>query len=122
MSDKWQALHNFWSGFGIPAYDQATVPDDAVMPYITYTALVAPFENATLLTGDIWYNSTRWDEISQKADQIALALKGHKLLPIRTKEYLMLTQGSPFAQRLYDTDDRVKRIHINVMGEFLTQY
>ena len=120
MSDSWQALHNFWSGFGIPAYDQATVPDDAVMPYITYTALVAPFENTVLLTGDIWYNSTRWDTISQKANEIATALSGYKLLNVRTNEYVMLTQGSPFAQRLYDTNDSVKRIHINITGEFFT--
>ena len=122
MSDKWQVLHNFWSSYGIPAYEQASVPDDAVMPYITYTGLVAPFENTVLLTGDVWYNSSRWDTISQKADEIALSLRGHKLLRINTDEYLMLAQGSPFAQRMYDTNDAVKRIHINVMGEYFTHY
>lgn len=122
MSDKWQTLHNFWSGFGIPAYDQASVPDNAVMPYITYTAVTAPFENVILISGDIWYNSSSWGAISQKADDIGRELKGHKLMRVNTKEYLMLAQGSPFAQRIYDTDDTVKRVHINVMGEYLTYF
>lgn len=122
MADKWQTLHNFWSGFGIPAYDQASVPDDAVMPYITYTAVTAPFENTILISGDIWYNSTSWSAVSQKADDIGRELKGHKLMRVNTKEFLMLVQGSPFAQRIYDTDDTVKRVHINVMGEYLTYF
>ena len=27
--DKWKALQSFWESFDIPAYDEATVPDDA---------------------------------------------------------------------------------------------
>ena len=31
-----QALHKFWSGFDLPAYDETTVPVQASTPYITY--------------------------------------------------------------------------------------
>lgn len=120
--DPWQVLHGFWSEFNIPAYDQASVPDDAVMPYITYTAVVSPFENTVLLTGDIWYNSTSWSDVSKKASDIAKALEGYAIRPIREKEFLLLTAGTPFAQRIYDEDDRVKRVHINITGEYLTYY
>lgn len=117
--DKWQTLHDFWSSFGIPAYDTASVPDDAVMPYITYTALTAPFEITTLLTADIWYRSTAWNGISNKADEIGADVGIGKLISLQDgKQYIYLAQGSPFAQRIYDTDETVKRVRINLMGEF----
>ena len=34
--DKSQALNTFWNSFGIPAYDEYTVPDGTSIPYITY--------------------------------------------------------------------------------------
>ena len=34
-------LKRFFSGFGLPAYQEGTVPDDAVLPYITYS-IAAP--------------------------------------------------------------------------------
>lgn len=35
--NKAQAIQAFWESFGVPAYEESTVPDDAVMPYITYS-------------------------------------------------------------------------------------
>ena len=120
--DKWQALHDFWNSFGIPAYDETDVPDDAEMPYITYGAVVSGFERVVMLNASIWYNSTSWTAISQKADEIAQAVKDYRLEAIEDDQYLFLTQGSPFAQRMPDTDDRIRRIYINIMGEYFTRY
>lgn len=116
--DKWQAIQSFWEGFDIPAYDQNSVPDDAVAPYITYEAKTADFENALPLSGSIWYRSSSWRDISKKADQIADSLK--KIIKI-DGGYLFITRGSPFAQRLNDPDDTVKRVYINLMVEFYTE-
>ena len=120
--DKWQALHNFWSSFEIPAYDENSVPDDAAMPYITYSAETSGFEDPLLLTGSIWYNSTSWAGVSQKAEQIAQALADYHLVSLGGGEYLFLTQGSPFAQRMRDENDSVKRIYLNVTAEFFSAY
>jgi hypothetical protein len=122
MKDKWQVLHGFWAGFMLPAYDASSVPDNATMPYITYSGVVAPFENVVLLSGDIWYRSTSWAEISKKADEIGASLERYSMLRINEDEFLMLTQGTPFAQRMADENDAVKRIHVNVMGEYFTFY
>lgn len=122
MKDKWEALHDFWSSFGVPAYDTSDVPDDAVMPYITYTAQTAEFEKVLLMNASLWYRSTSWKEISNKVDEIAQALRGYKLEPLDDKQYLLLTQGVPFAQRMPDEDDSVRRVYINVMAEFFTFY
>ena len=69
--NKEQAIHTFWSGFGIPAYDEQTVPDDAVMPYITYRVVTDSIGNVCNLTGSIWYRSTSWKEVSDKAAEVA---------------------------------------------------
>ena len=120
--DKWQGLHNFWSSFSIPAYDESDVPDDATMPYITYVAETSKFEDVLLLNASIWYYSTSWAEISQKAEEIAADLADYKLIALADGEYLYLTQGNPFAQRLKDENGSVRRIYLNVMAEFFSAH
>lgn len=115
--NKWQAIQSFWESFDLPTYDENSVPDDATAPYITYSAETADFENVILLTGSIWYRSESWEGISLKADEIASSLK--KLIKL-DNGYLFITRGSPFAQRMKDTDETVKRIYINLMCEFYT--
>lgn len=122
MTDKWQALHKFWSSFGIPAYDETNVPDDAVMPYITYSASVGSFENVVVLSGSVWYRSTSWEAISNKVDEIAQSLDGYHLEAIDNRQYLFLTQGSPFAQRMSDEDSMIRRVYINITGEYFTRH
>lgn len=119
--DKWQSLQSFWESFSLPAYDENSVPDDAVMPYITYSAEIASFEEKLLLSASIWYHSLSWADISQKADQIAQALSGYHIVKI-DNGYLFMTQGNPFAQRIKDTNDSVKRIYLNITAEFFTAY
>jgi hypothetical protein len=122
--DKFQAIHSFWSGFDIPAYDGQDVPDDAVMPYITYEASTDSIGNMLLQSASIWYRSNSWETISKKADQIAEAIGyGFKIIPVDSpKGYLKITKGTPFAQRMSDPDEQVKRIYINIQAEFLTAY
>lgn len=122
MIDKWQGLHSFWSSFDLPAYDETDVPENATMPYITYDARVSGFEDTTALSASVWYRSTSWTAISQKADEIARALTPYKLIPLEDNQYLFLIQGSPFAQRMPDEDSAIRRIYINVMGEYFTRY
>ena len=118
--DKWQALHDFWSGFGLPAYDSNAVPDNAQMPYITYQSSTADFENTLMLYGSIWYRTTSLLEISQKADLISDYITPYLCKPIGNKEYMFVTKGSPFAQRMDDENGDVKRIYININVEFFT--
>ncbi len=121
MSDKWQAIDDFWNSFEIPAYDESSVPDSAVMPYITYRAVVGPFENQILNTASIWYHDSSWVAISKKADEIAKALNQHLIIKINDG-YMFLKPGSPFSQRMNDTNPSVRRVYINVDTEFFTQY
>lgn len=43
--DRAQAIHSFWNSFGLKAYDENTVPDNAKLPYITYEVAVSSFDD-----------------------------------------------------------------------------
>ena len=120
--DKSQAIQAFWESFGIPAYDENTVPDDAQMPYITYNVVTNAVDSVTLLTASVWYRSSSWVDISKKVDEIAakLASKGFYSAPL-DNGVVWMVQGSPFAQRMSDPeDDMIRRYYLNVTAEFLT--
>lgn len=122
--DKAQAVHSFWAGFGLPAYDENSVPDNATMPYITYSVGTGALGDLVVLQGSLWYRSPSWEAISKKADQIAEAVggQGHLIIPL-DQGRLYLTQGVPFAQRMADeADSMIRRIYININAEFLTAY
>jgi len=124
--DKWQAINTFWNSFGIPAYDSSSVysgEDSPETPYITYDAQTGALNQVLTLTGSLWYRSTSWKEISQKADEIAEAIgTGYKILNV-DGGYLWIVRGQPFAQRMSDPeDDMIRRIYIIANAEFLTAY
>lgn len=121
--DKAQAIHSFWSSFGLTAYDENSVPDNAQMPYITYSVVTDSMEYVALLTGSLWYRDTSWEDISIMAMAISGYLKDGCVIPLDDRGYVYLYRGTPFAQRMSDgTDDMVKRIYFNVNAEFLTNY
>ena len=122
--DKWQALQSFWAGYGIPAYDENSVFSGAsapTMPYITYEAATGSIDSDTLLSASLWYRSTSWAQISQKADEIADEIgTGGKIVPYDGGA-LWVKRGQPFAQRMSEpSDDAVRRIYLNIQIEFLS--
>lgn len=118
-----KALHQFWSSFGLKAYDEMTVPtgDDApALPYITYEVVTDNLNHPVSISGSVWYRSTSWTEVTQKAEQIAEAIGyGHLMIKI-DGGYMYLTRGTPFAQRVGDEDDSIRRILLNLTCEYLT--
>lgn len=118
MADKWTAIQTLWSSFGLTAYDENTVPDGATLPYITYSASVADFDEAVYLTASIWYRSNSWTEVSQKAEEISDHIEGGMGVGFDGGR-LWVTKASPFAQRMADeSDTQIRRIVLQVTGEF----
>ena len=64
--DKMQAYHDFWSSFGWKAYDETSVPDIAVLPYITYESATDSFGTQLSLNASLWSRSTSWADITAK--------------------------------------------------------
>lgn len=118
--DKWQAQQKFWSNFGLPAYDELTVPDKAVMPYITYEAAIDEFGHPTSVSASLWYKSNSWIDISKKTNDIAEAISYGGLMVGYDNAAMLVRKGNPFAQRMSEpTDDTVRRMLLNVTLEFL---
>jgi hypothetical protein len=118
--DKFQAINSFWSSYELPAYDENDLPDEAQMPYITYAASVDNIGNNLILSASLWYRSNSWKDISQKAEAIGRDI-GYGFKTIKIDDgYMYIRRGTPFAQRMKDEDDKVKRIYINTQVEFLT--
>lgn len=117
-----QAIHNFWSSFGLPAYDQYSVPQVAQMPYITYSVSEADFNTPALLTASLWYRSPSWEQITLKSYEISRTLSSGGKVIRADGGGMWIYKGTPFSQRMSDTDDTVRRIVINITAEFFTDY
>lgn len=119
---KEQAIHQFWSSFGLPAYDSTTVDEEAEMPYITYDVSTGSIDDFILLTASLWYRSTSWTAITEKAHEIEEYLTTMSPPAIKIdggRAYFV--KGTPFSQRMAEeSDDFVRRIYLQVNAEFLT--
>ena len=121
---KAQAIYNFWSSFGLKAYDTQSVPDSAVLPYITYETSTGAIGAQMTLTGNVWYRSTSWKDVSDKVDEIAKKIAEMDAVKIDDGYmYVTIPETTPFAQRLSDpSDDMIKGNTLSVNFEFLTSY
>lgn len=121
---KAEAIYSFWSSFGLPTYEETTVPAGEMpqFPYLTYSSSMDNIDNDVSLSCSLWYYGTSWKDIEQKTTEIAKKL--YNIRPIKVDGgYLWLKRGSPFAQRMDDpTDFKIRRMYINISGEFLTAF
>ena len=117
---KAQALNSFWNGFGWVAYDESTVPDNAKLPYITYAYGEDDFGHPISLTASLWYRGKRWDVISDKFEEISKAISRGGVMVSYDDGAILIHKGSPFAQRVKDEDDSIRRIFMNLEIEFLS--
>ena len=118
--NKDTALHNFWASFGLKAYEETHVEDDAQLPYITHEGAVDNFGNEIAQSASLWYRSTTWADITAKRDEIAERITRGGVYVHYDGGALLIRMGNPFAQRMADpNDDMVRRILINYTVEYL---
>lgn len=121
--DKAQAIHSFWSSFGLLAIDEYSAYDSSMeLPenYITYEFQSSNFGDSVALTASLWYRSTSWEEITQKADEIAEYIGwGGKIIPI-DGGYIWIKLGEPFYQRMSAEIDGIRRIYMTISVDFLS--
>lgn len=116
-----EVLFRFWSQFGLSAYDETSVPAQTPLPYITYETADDSFGNEVALTASLWFRDTSWETITLKANEIKEAIgRGGRML-LTDSGAVWLKRGTPFAQRMSDTDDSVRRIVINYTVEIIEQ-
>lgn len=116
MTEVAKALNAFYSGFGLMAYSENSVPDDAQLPYITYTVPQSGvFESATHQVR-VWYETDKSApsnvQVNAKADEIIAAIgQGVKLKAGRG--FVCIYPGVPLAQ-LQPSDDQTRIVYINL--------
>lgn len=118
---KASALYQFWNSFGLTAYEENTVPDDAAFPYITYQLVTDSFDREIPLSASLWYRSESWTSINAKTEEISQKIRrGGKIISCDGGA-IWLKRGQPFAQSMGDeSDDLIKRKYLNITAEFMT--
>ena len=118
---KAAAIYQFWSGFGLTAYEENTVPTDADFPYVTYQLVTDSFDREVAATASLWYRGESWTAINAKTEEIARFIGGGGCLLDCDGGFIWLKRGTPFAQNMGDeSDDLIKRKYINVTVEYMT--
>ena len=118
---KAAAIYQFWNSFGLTAYEENTVPDDATFPYITYQLVTDSFDREIPLVASIWYRSESWTDINAKTEEISQKIsRGGKIISCDGGA-IWMKRGQPFAQNMGDeSDDLIKRKYLNITAEFMT--
>ena len=119
---KAAALHSFFGGFGLTAYEENSVPDDAVFPYLTYSLTTDSFSDyPSTITISLWYRSTSWIAANAKCEEISAAIGlGGQLVECDGGK-IWIKRGQPFANSMGDANDElIKRKIINVSADYLT--
>lgn len=119
---KGKALFEFFFGFGMPAYESSSVPEDITFPYLTYDNVIDSITGGEVsITVNLWYNTEREDLPNAKAQEISEAIGyGGRVLEC-DGGYIWLKRGTPWCQNLDDdTNKNIKRRYLNVTAEYLT--
>lgn len=123
---KAAAIYQFWTGFGLNAYEQTAVPtgDDAPeLPYITYEFVSDGFGIEVALSASLWYRSTSWVEVNAKAEEIARRLGVGGVVVPCDDGLIWIKPGQPFAQNMSDPNDgMIRRKYINILVEYNTTF
>ena len=118
--DSIQALHSFWSSFGLKAYDESTMSPTVAFPYLTYNVVKGSFNEPIAMSASLWYKDTSWADITKKAHEIEVAIgRRGKAVPY-DDGVLWVKRGTPFSQRMGDEDDTIRRIYINIEAEYIS--
>lgn len=119
-----EALYQFYSGFGLRAMEENSVPtgnDRPLFPYLTYQVATGDFDTTVALSASLWYRSESLVEINAKRNEISRAIgPGGVSLKVDNGR-IWITRGTPFSSTMGDPEDAlIKRMILNVSVSYLT--
>lgn len=113
-----QAIYEFMSSFGIPAYAHTSVPDQAQMPYITYEYYLGDlYSGEQFMEIDVWYRTESEALINQKVRDIKSAIPANIRYDNGT---IWVKRGSPFAFSVPNDDNTIKCRRVNLSIEYIS--
>lgn len=117
--DKWSAQKVYWSSFGLPAYEELTVPDDAQIPYIAYQAVNGQLDGVITVSASIYYKGMSWSKIIEEVNHIEKFADRQIMFDggiMKVRKPLR-----DFAQPISETSDsKIRRMLLTVEIEFLS--
>ena len=116
------ALHAFWAGFGLAAYEENSVPAGAEMPYLTYTQLLDYWQSEGVVQANLWFRgeSNLAPNAAAKAIGDAVGMGG--TLVECDGGAIWITRGRPFCQSMSDDSDAaIKRRYMVFNAKFLNE-
>ena len=115
MTNTARTLYEFFSGFGIPAYVQDNIPDNARMPYITYELIEPEPLSYAYMHASVWYRDTSYNAVSAKCDEIKAAIGRGTSLPTGNGFVALYRENNtPFAQIMSDPNPETKRVLLSM--------
>lgn len=117
--NKEQRLQDYWNTFA-PAWEETSVPDNAVFPRITYEGRFDDFGTQVSTSVSIWVRSSSWKQAEDIKHAIELSLTRGGIVLRYDDGAMWIKRGEPFSTRLSDSsDDMIRRIFLNIEIEFL---
>ena len=117
--DKWQAIDAYWNRYGVPAYNELTVPDTAPDKHITYQSGIGRLNGPMTLSGSLYWRSSSWAWGMQKATEMLKVMNAE--IPVDGGYVLFRVPDAYSAQPATDPmDPQVRRMIFQVQVEFLT--
>lgn len=111
MTSTAAALYKFYSGFGLPAYEVNTVPDDVTLPYITYLYQEPHYNNAASHYAQVFMRTNSNTELMDKAGEIVRAIGEGIVL----ENGVVIRPSTPLVQILHDASNPdIRMAYINL--------
>lgn len=111
-----EALYNFWSSFGLPAFVENAVPDDQELPYITYRLAFPEWRSQMSIYGTVWVRSTSYAPLANIVNTIDMKL-GEGLQLETERGVIFLYKDINFAQIQPQDDLSVKAAYLSLILE-----
>ena len=110
-----QALYTFFSGFGIPAYAENTIPKNAELPYLTYPLYDPEWREKHSFYVQVYYrNETSNLPSLEKADEIAAAIGEGICLPFDGGALVLWPENPLIQAKPPDKDVRAAYINLSI--------
>lgn len=133
--NKEQAYNSFWSGFGVLAFEENSVPDDktiqslidagvakAKYPYIAYQVITDDLGHPVYPMASIYDRSTSWKRATDLKNEISEYIQQMNTIKLDNGR-MFITKGSPFAQQQLESEDmNIRRIILQLGVEFFTEF
>lgn len=117
--NRFEAIYCYFSGFGLPAYEENSVPENAPLPYLTYELKTDLFGYTVNFCCSLWYRSQSWAEINAKTDEISRKTGNGGIFLQCDDGKIWLKRGSPFAVSMGDY--LIKRKILTFSAEFFIE-